>query len=191
MKPENILWFNETDNHTSEAVLQITDLGLGRFHRFGSKSKDDPRTVGGSATYIPPEMVLPKARITRAYDIWSLGCVFLEFVTWMVEGYDAVGEFSNARLEISEDGVKDDTFFTHTENSTVVRAGVIRWVQRLRQNRRCSGMIQDLLDLTMNQMLRIVVKERIDSGGLKAGLDGILAKARDTGTATADYVLGR
>jgi len=190
LKPENILWFNESDNPTEQGILQITDLGLGRFHGFGSKSRDDPRKTPGSATYVPPEMAL-NIPISRAYDIWSLGCVFLEFFTWMVEGYEAVEDFSNARLLKTEDGVIDDTFFTRTGGHAVVREGVISWVQRLRQHRRCSRMIHDLLDLTMNRMLPIGARERIGSTELKAKLTQILQRSRrDSRPQTLDYVLG-
>ncbi|KAE8443567.1 hypothetical protein EG329_001729 [Mollisiaceae sp. DMI_Dod_QoI] len=60
IKPENILWSNE----------------------FG---EDDPKTVNSSLTYAPPEIALEKP-ISQAYDIWSLGCLFLDFITWVIEG---------------------------------------------------------------------------------------------------------
>lgn len=190
LKPENIILFNETENPTEKGILQITDLGLGRFHGFGSRSKDDPRRIAGSSTYLPPEMAL-NIPISRAYDIWSLGCVFLEFFTWMVEGCEAVKEFSNTRLLMTEDDVMDDVFFTHTAGQAEVRDGVIRWVQRLRQHERCSKMIHDLLDLTMNRMLRIGTRERISSTELKAKLTQILQRSRiDSRQQTLDYVLG-
>lgn len=191
LKPENILWFNQTDNPSDKGILQITDLGLGRFHGFGSKSRDDPRKTAGSATYVPPEIALDIS-ISRAYDIWSLGCVFLEFVTWMLHGYGAVKEFSNARLAMSGDQVLDDTFFMHNGSSAVVREGVVKWVKHLRQQPKCSRMIHELLDITMFHMLQINVRDRISSTDLKAKLDRILQKARqNTRTETLEYVLGR
>jgi len=191
LKPENILWFKETDNPTKQGILQITDLGLGRFHGFGSKSKDDPRKTAGSATYVPPEMALNKP-ISRAYDIWSLGCVFLEFFTWMVKGCEAVKEFSDARLLKTEDGVEDDTFFTRIGEHAVVRDGVINWVERLRQHPRCSKMIHDLLDITMNKMLRVAVGERIGSRELHTELKKVHSKAtKDTELTTLEFILGR
>ena len=83
LKPENILFFEATEN------LQITDLGLGQFHSVKSRSKVAAMGIEGSLTYIPPEILL-KEPVSRAYDIWSLGCVFLEFITWLVEGGEAV-----------------------------------------------------------------------------------------------------
>ena len=74
LKPENILWSD--DGHGG--VLEITDLGLGRFHQLESRSRVDPRTVNGSPTYTPPEISL-EIDVSRAYDIWSIGCVFLGF----------------------------------------------------------------------------------------------------------------
>lgn len=185
LKPENILWSNELHAPNGTSILQITDLGLGRFHRLGSRSKDEASKVMGSATYTPPEISL-NIPVSRAYDIWSLGCIYLEFITWLLEGSAAVYDFSTARGEIGIDELDDDTFFSlrtpeGQRSYAEVRAGVLTWMERLRQNERCFGMIRDLLDLIAQKMLRIEVKDRIDSVGLKSKLKDILARAeRDT-----------
>ena len=55
LKPENILRFKNLEGINDAGVLQISDLSLGRFHRLESRSKQDPRTINGSPTYILPE----------------------------------------------------------------------------------------------------------------------------------------
>jgi serine/threonine protein kinase len=58
LKPENILWTDDTDTvNNLGGILQIADLGLGRFHRLESRSKQDPKNINGSPTYMPPELV--------------------------------------------------------------------------------------------------------------------------------------
>jgi serine/threonine protein kinase len=76
IKPENILWFQETPDTDDEAgILQIADFGLGRFHGRESRSNVHPDGVVGSPTYEPPECKLHRP-VSRAYDIWSLGYLY-------------------------------------------------------------------------------------------------------------------
>jgi len=95
IKAENILWIenhNDSKNH-----LLICDFGLSRFHSVKSQSED--RAPGCSPSYRPPECDLYHLRISVKYDIWTLGCLLLEFLTWYLLGWDAVeGTFSDARM---------------------------------------------------------------------------------------------
>src|SRR6266536_3380936 len=50
LKPENILWYVEVVKPGTASVLQIADLGLGRFHRLGSRSRLDLKTLPGPRT---------------------------------------------------------------------------------------------------------------------------------------------
>lgn len=49
--------------------------------------------------------------VTREYDIWSLGCLFLEFITWIVHGYTGVEEFEEVRLIITHENIIGDAFY--------------------------------------------------------------------------------
>ena len=177
LKPENILWFKEGER----GILQITDLGLGRFHRMESRSREDPNSVGGSPTYMPPELVL-KIKVSRAYDMWSFGCIFLQFVTWMLEGNAGIQKFADKRMAIADDGIEDDLFFTIRTDSSfrkfaTVRPAVTQWIMRLRKHRHNSEMVQDLLDLVQNGMLKVDAAERIKSEPLKEELRRIVQKS--------------
>ncbi|TVY48835.1 Serine/threonine-protein kinase [Lachnellula occidentalis] len=116
IKPENILWSMEIDEIHADrckciferGYLLIADFGLMEFHRRLTRSKVLAQKIGGSQTYGPPEMGLNK-EISRAYDIWSLGCLYLEFIIWMVLGWEALSEFSKARGMTGASGVTDDT----------------------------------------------------------------------------------
>ena len=95
IKPENILWLerhNNSDNH-----LLICDFGLSRFHNYLSRSDD--KLPGFSPSYRPPECDLQRLRFSVKYDIWTLGCLLLDFLTWYLRGWKAVDEwFTDARL---------------------------------------------------------------------------------------------
>jgi serine/threonine protein kinase len=173
IKPENILWDCESEGSALVGTLILADFGLGRFHRHESRSKQDPNKINGSHTYAPPEITLGRL-VSRAYDIWSLGCVFLELITWLLEGSVGLDEFHEQRKEKAYDGVNDDTYYTivgtEIARDAEVRKGVVSWMESLRTSRGCSTMIKDLLYLVESDMLRVDSKERIRAKDLDARL---------------------
>lgn len=132
IKPENILWFRSPSN------LVISDFGLSQYHSIHSRSQDSPYAVRGfSPTYRPPEFELKK-QITQRYDIWTLGCLFLEIITWFVLGNDArETDFSNDR--IADDytmipGWDEDKFFNiYLKDQEQYTAKVKSSVKKVRQ----------------------------------------------------------
>lgn len=112
IKPNNILWFSKNNGNSN--VLVISDLGLTRYHSRLSKSMIDPKHLEGYTwSYRAPEVDL-LGLITPKFDIWSLGCVFLEVMIWYLQGKDALFSFEEERF--NEDhptfrGVQEDKFF--------------------------------------------------------------------------------
>lgn len=176
IKPENILWLKK------DGTLKVADFGLGRFHSRDSRSKVDPQTVPASPTYVPPELALG-VKVSRAYDIWSLGCMFLEFITWILAGAETIEEFSDFRgLFFASTEINDDYFYTILEDTNgykkaVVRDTVNQWVEKLHENEKCSQLIHELLDLTMSRLLVIQSKNRTSSQQLSVDLSEMLKKA--------------
>lgn len=183
IKPENILWFNEIDGVGKEGILQLTDFGLGRFHGRHSRSNINPRTVASTPTYEPPEMALSKP-VSRAYDIWSLGCVFLEFITWRLVGSKMLEAFRVARIAIGEDGIYHDKFYAIHEgasgkaNASVLDT-VLLWIKLLHRHERCSGAMNDLLRLIRDDLLVTNAKDRISSAMLLSRLRKLVKKAEN------------
>jgi len=110
LKPENILWFKPWQNtHQSGfGVFKISDFGLTRFH--GTQSKSHFETVAVSPTYRPPEYDIA-AMVSQSYDIWTLGCVLLEFITWYLRGWKGVDGFSKKRTTDDNREIPEDVFF--------------------------------------------------------------------------------
>jgi serine/threonine protein kinase len=184
IKPENVLWFAK-DQYSPRphpmGVLQIADFGLGRFHGRDSRSGVNPETILSSPTYEPPEckMRLP---VSRAYDIWSLGCIYLEFITWLLRGSAAIDGFADFRgRDATDTGINDDNFFTiATEDGVLkasVREGVSAWSEELHADKNCSQLIHDLLDLTMSELLVIETEKRSKASWLCIQLKTVLKKA--------------
>jgi len=179
IKPENILWFK---GNGDGGALQIADFGLGRFHGRDSRSGLNPENIVCSPTYEPPECKL-RQPVSRAYDVWSLGCLYLEFVTWLLKGSDAIEGFSNSRgREATGTDINDDNFFTITTNilgtKATVREGVIKWTNELHEHKNCSALIHDLLDLIMGQLLIIQSKDRCSASSLFQQLAQFQEKAK-------------
>lgn len=91
IKPLNILYFPKRSNSGfAWGNLVIADVGLAKVHEEYTKERDPGTTTRHSTNmYEPPEMAffLPETTtISRKYDIWSLGCVFLEFIVWLRHG---------------------------------------------------------------------------------------------------------
>jgi serine/threonine protein kinase len=128
IKPENILWFKHSDEE--HGTLKICDFGFTRYHNKDSRSIALP--VGYTGTYRAPELdTMPY--ISRAYDVWTLGCLYLEFVTWYLIGWDGVHRiFANRRIKYDTpepDMPQMDKFFNCTKTDgtcAVVKPAVNR-----------------------------------------------------------------
>lgn len=94
IKPENILCFQAPKGYHR---LVISDFGLTDFHSSHSVSVAPEKVTGLTRTYRSPEVDM-QIPTYRAYDVWSLGCVFLEFISWFLVGHnDTRGKFSEER----------------------------------------------------------------------------------------------
>jgi hypothetical protein len=109
LKPENILWFSMEPNDYGHGLVQIADFGLSSFH--GTTSRSNFRVRAASASYRAPELDTLPGTISRAFDIWTLGCLYLEFITWFLAGWGKVDQFSETRLQEDLKGITSDTFF--------------------------------------------------------------------------------
>lgn len=110
LKPENILWF--PGNESDLGILKIADFGSARFSKNDSWYNAKHGRVPNSPTYQSPEYQLDEKYSTLC-DVWALGCIYLEFITWYFGGFVFVKQFGNARLEKDETlgNMTGDTFF--------------------------------------------------------------------------------
>lgn len=123
IKPENILFFREPESDRGHFV--VSDFTLMRFHSDDTINKTAANMVGFSTAYCPPEVQHgSKTFVDQKYDIWTLGCVYLEFITWYLLGYDAIrgryyktssGDLAESfqTLRQNDHGGSDATYFSH------------------------------------------------------------------------------
>jgi len=93
IKPTNILRYKDSKGVNNFGVLRLHDFGLstcpprrGRYYRPHRAIHE-----GGTRQYAAPERELGKQAISVA-DVWSMGCVFVETVTWMLYEWAGVVE---------------------------------------------------------------------------------------------------
>lgn len=115
IKPENILWFRHDDNQYGHGVLKIADFGLASFHQKQTTMQQKPGGVAVTNTYMDPEYMKDK-KVNRKFDVWSLGCVYLEFATWAIFGATGVTNFRRERMyeaDVPQRGalIRQDTFY--------------------------------------------------------------------------------
>lgn len=95
IKPENILCFFSGVGEAS-LTLKLADLGEAVQMKADDNAGIKADMVPHTKTYRPPEHN-PLDRISFNYDTWSLGCLYLDFITWFLEGWKAVEAFRTAR----------------------------------------------------------------------------------------------
>ncbi|KAJ4414301.1 hypothetical protein N0V82_008030 [Gnomoniopsis sp. IMI 355080] len=91
IKPDNILFFKSPKH--PRGIFILSDFGLASFHRLGSRSNIPNREIPGVPGYRPPECDVEGGTISRKYDVWTLGCLFLEMATWLLGGPRLLKEF--------------------------------------------------------------------------------------------------
>jgi serine/threonine protein kinase len=163
LKPDNILVFDNRygaqNRGHGTCTLVITDVGLTKKHNSATEDrKDATRTHSGTFLYEPPEAELdkqdPEKGRSRRYDIWSIGCIYLEVIIWLIYGADELKRFRN---EI--DGNR--RFYVLVQSKGSAHQGaelhnmVLKWIEWIRKDPRCyeGSAVRRLLDLIVNQLL--------------------------------------
>lgn len=197
IKPQNILLFHELDEEITtpspqRGVLQIADFGVGKLHtqpvNGPSKGTKNQR---GTPTYAAPESVVKASskepiKISRPYDVWSLGCVMTEVLVWFLLGKDEWQTFNYKRTGFQSDDeiVETDGFYyvetINGEKKAKVRDEVEDMFEILRKHRRCNDGSQSLkMIVSLTRMvLDVDPAARIDAAKLTMELDKIIAVAK-------------
>lgn len=113
IKPENILWFKSKpgDPH-DRGRLVISDFSLSEIHTEKSRSMRANDRSKLTFSYRPPECNVEGGMIGRALDIWTLGCLYLEMVCWLLKGYGGLRRFAETRMvQFMNCGAEMDLFF--------------------------------------------------------------------------------
>jgi len=130
LKPENILWYQDEEvganGGKAKNTLKLSDFGTAEINSRYSKSREQSN-VATTMTYRPPEADL-QPKIRQSFDIWSLGCVYMEFATWMLGGYKLYREFGVERRskDVFWHNMEADTFFEIVQDQNQVTGAMVK-----------------------------------------------------------------
>jgi serine/threonine protein kinase len=120
---------------------------------------------------------------SRKYDIWSLGCVFLEFAIWLLHGPKAIEGFANAKGTGKSSTNPSSPLYEVTDKAarTAKVHQLVSWtIERLQANPQCKEgtALADLLNLIKNRMLQPEVEERPTAALICVELETIIQEAQ-------------
>ncbi|KAH0443076.1 hypothetical protein CcaCcLH18_01189 [Colletotrichum camelliae] len=174
LKPQNILLYhgwNHSDSFEDEnqdlgrlpnhpGVLQITDFGQSSFHH--TLTMDDIKFASLGGDYTPPELQL-RLPVSASLDIWSLACLYLDMVTWLLKGPRGVTSFRKNRGTVGFLLEKHNCFYSVLRGeectSVFVSDAVLEWATGLYGSQRGSDFTRSLLKLILEHMLVIEKKD--------------------------------
>lgn len=112
IKAENILWYPTGALGTEDkGIFVISDLGLTAINSPKSRSMQPNTKLSTTPSYRPPECDIDGGVISRAFDIWTLGCLYLELLCWLLTGYEGKLRFDAERTTLFLYGTNADIFF--------------------------------------------------------------------------------
>ncbi|KAG9496374.1 hypothetical protein J7337_012962 [Fusarium musae] len=182
LKPENILWFRDSNDPRKIGTLKIGDWGLAKQHQDLTQVRTKKTSTGfGTRLYEPPEEVTVKnnnllvpdpkdpngktaRKRSRLYDVWAMGCIWFEFLVWLMYGQDGL-----ARLKSGFDRVKSDfiRFYEIDEKDVAkVHRVVKEWMDHMAEDKVCKvgqTALGDLLELIRDRLLVVELPDGFGS----------------------------
>ena len=183
LKPDNILIFQR--DKKADPIWRISDFGTAQINEIvlsGSQQPTGTRRVEES-TQGDPEWGGPdfayQRWTSRPYDIWSLGCIYLQVLLWTF-GYGGqhLRDFQIQRLHTSESqGNQSAAFWYEDRNAKLkLKPAVVTKLKDLQSCCQNRGVFDDLVTLTAS-LLTIVPKERPAASGVRSALSALLIQA--------------
>jgi serine/threonine protein kinase len=144
LKPENILFFPDTGDG---GTLVITDFGLSKFHSVATQHRSVSSCTRASSTrYAPPDAVYEEqgTPMSRAYDNWSMGCILLELLVWLLYGYD---KLHGSLVK------KVDKFWAPGPEDWIINSCIQGWIDQLTRDLVADTALREILRVVKTQLL--------------------------------------
>ncbi|KAI0855554.1 kinase-like domain-containing protein [Xylaria cubensis] len=187
IKPENILLFEGDRQGGIRHVWKIGDFGVSERFLVAARGGDIPK--GFTPTYQSPEHQI-EGRIDDRADIWSLGCVFLETVIWLLWGWNGLLCFRLIRQTPTrlngQNYINSDTFFDIVDSTpdnvpvAVLKPAITQYIESLCCDPNISPYLTDLLHLIRRYLLDVNKHSRLSSDRLVKVLRQLHRRCVDT-----------
>ncbi|KAK3998233.1 HET-domain-containing protein [Cladorrhinum sp. PSN332] len=168
LKPENILCVLERKPEEGKAnvpVLKISDMGLAKHHTVANELRKKASVQYTTTRYEPPEVALEANSHfgrSRRYDMWSLGCVMLEMIIWLLYGNGSLETFNSKIVDEFKEGshwfeIKNNPDASRTAR---VHPHVEATMKALETDAECLGdtVIRRILDIVKTRLLVVDLK---------------------------------
>jgi serine/threonine protein kinase len=179
LKPENILHFKEGQE---EGTLKIADLGVSKVHEKGTALRVDGTFERATTpSYEPPEVILIQdTPRSRKYDMWSMGCILLEFVIWLLTDYELIEAFNLARAGSVAGSALEAHFYKIVNGQPEIHPIVLEVIEGLRKHPRYVGTaLEALVELICGHLLLVKVEPRYTAEELRKELEEIFFDAKN------------
>jgi serine/threonine protein kinase len=191
LKPDNILLFEEAKDRR----LVITDLGVSRIHNQPTEMRPGGTTTKATTlAYQAPEVSDREARDEprhRTYDVWSVGCIFLEFVIWLIHDINAVNNFYAHRYRRPQN-IHHSFYQINSTGQAEPDTAVESAISALKADPRCTGdtALGALVKLIAEKVLVISVQNRCEAKTLRDEVQEIVHTAElNFNSGNASYLL--
>ncbi len=179
LKPANILHFAHAGGGIG--TLKIADLGTAKIHKQCTVLRQEATaTTALTVAYQAPEVSQPdpnKAR-SRTYDSWSMGCIFLEFVIWLLYSAPALNCFKGHRDQDTHSFYQLTYSASGERNVPEKHPAVEAAMACLREDARCRGTaLEEVVNLVNENLLVIKPKMRFVAADLRKRLAEIVERA--------------
>ncbi|KAM0312439.1 hypothetical protein ACHAO8_006316 [Botrytis cinerea] len=194
IKQENILRFVTDQQDDELGNLKLADLGRAQQHQFVTSMKHTKgKKLWRTRWYEPPDLEKQnqeeaQGKISRLFDIWSMGCVMFEAVLWLLYGHGSHNVFLRANGFLTGEKGATPYWRKGKDGSYKLTEAVTGWIDHiLEHDLERDGVIGDLIKLTRNRLLKIKLPSNSDiyaedfhtnSKDLEQQLGRILERAR-------------
>ena len=177
----------DTENKSfkiTDCVLKISDFGAARINVILSQSLSGARRITsfkmqnfplGDSVWGAPDYAL-EGHASRPYDLWSLGCVFLEVLIWTFGLSNSdLDNFANDRLHSRGAPMNSDSAFWHKDRDGKIRlkAAVVQRLKQHQRHCRNRGVFEHLVRST-GRLLTILPSKRSKAQDICTELDAAL-----------------
>ncbi|RSL60544.1 hypothetical protein CEP53_005418 [Fusarium sp. AF-6] len=183
LKPSNIFYFRDDGG-----ILKIADLGVSKVHSTATdQRKGETATTASTRAYEGPEAYgQTNAPRSRKFDCWSMGCVILEFVIWLLYDQHALDGF-----HLSRDSEWNSFYRPRRSDSTSEDQKTEWWedmerhpkvdevINLLREDDRVKGTaLEELINLVDSKVLLINPKSRLEAAKIAEELQGLVERCK-------------
>ncbi|KAI0976972.1 kinase-like protein [Xylaria arbuscula] len=192
LKPENILHFKDSSESSFResklGTLVIADVGVSKLHHLATGLRGyGTDTKATTPCYEAPEAELDnnkqkkdrKSR-SRRYDMWSIGCIFMEFAIWLLYGHKAIDNFKHQRKQTENDPrAHMAAYYTRTGDTAIINSAVSKGLKALENDPRCAKGtgLESLINLIEKDLIVIDPDQRIKAESLRDKVGSIVQRA--------------